>query len=124
MSFTLNRDEKGEINGAILSQNGQELRASKLKEETIVTIDPAIFDNYSGKYRFNATDVVTVFRENNKFFAQPTGQPKLEMLPLSETEFLIKEINARLTFVKDASGKAGKINLFMNGGNTEMPRVE
>jgi len=118
------KDEKGEINGAILFQNGQELKAKKLPEEIIVEINPAILDNYTGKYRLNSNVVVTIFKENNKLFAEPTDQPKLEMLPLSETDFVIKEINAKLSFVKDENGKVNKIKLNMNGGNSELPRIE
>jgi len=37
---------------------------------------------------------------------------------------VIKEINAKLSFVKGADGKATKIKLNMNGTDTEMPRIE
>lgn len=118
------RDEKGDIVGAVLTQNGQEIKASKLKEETIVTINPEILDRYVGKYKLNADLIVNIFKENGNLFAQPTDQPKLAMLPLSNTEFVIKEINAKLTFVTDATGKASMIKLFMNNTNTDMPRLE
>jgi CubicO group peptidase (beta-lactamase class C family) len=118
------KDDKGEINQAILFQNGQELKAKRLPEEVIVQIDPAIFDNYTGQYKLQDNLIVTVFREKNKLFAQPTGQAKVEMLPLSETDFVIKEINAKISFVKDQSGKATKFKLNMNNMVSELPRVE
>ena len=118
------KNEKGEVNTAILMQNGQQLEAKKLAEEKIVQIDPAILDNYTGKYRLNANTVVTIYKENNKLIAHPTDQPKLEMEPLSETDFLIKEINAKLSFVKGADGKATKIKLNMNGTDSELSRIE
>jgi len=46
------------------------------------------------------------------------------MLPVSETDFVIKEINAKLSFVKDENGKVKKIKLNMNGIDSELPRVE
>jgi hypothetical protein len=46
------------------------------------------------------------------------------MLPLSETDFVIKEINAKIYFVKDPGGKVTKFKLNMNGRDTELPRVE
>jgi len=118
------KDEKEEVSHAVLYQNGQELQAKKLKEEQIIEIDPAILDNYTGKYKLNANIVVTIAKESNKLFAQPTDQPKLEMLPISETDFVIKEINAKLSFVKGENGKVNKIKLNMNGMDTEMPRIE
>jgi CubicO group peptidase (beta-lactamase class C family) len=118
------KDEKGEINQAILFQNGQELKAKKLKEEIIIEIKPAIMDNYTGKYKLSDKIIVTILRENNKLFAWPTDQPKLEMLPVSETDFVIKEINAKISFVKDANGKVNKIKLNMNGMDSELPKLE
>ena len=117
------RDQKGEINQAVLFQNGQELKAKKLPEIIVAEINTAVLDNYTGKYKFREDMVVTISKENNKLYAQPTGQPKLEMLPLSETEFIIKEINAKLSFVKE-NGKVSKIKLNMNSVNSELPRIE
>ena len=118
------KDEKGVINEAILFQNGQELKAKRLPEEKIVQIDPAILDSYIGKYRLNENLVVTVTKENNKLFAQPTNQNKVEMLPLSETDFIVMEINAKITFLKDQSGKVTRFRLNMNGRDTEVQKIE
>jgi CubicO group peptidase (beta-lactamase class C family) len=117
------KDEKGEISQAVLFQNGQELKAKKLPEEHIIEINPAIPDNYTGKYKFK-DDTITISKENNKLFAQPTGQSRLEMFSLSETDFIIKEINAKLSFVKGENGKVNKIKLNLNGMDSELPRIE
>ena len=118
------KDEKGEMNQAILFQNGQELKAKKLKEEPIIEINPAILDNYTGKFKFKENVSLTISKENNKLFAQAAGDSKLELAPLSETDFIIKEINAKLSFVKDEKGKVNKIKLNLNGVNSELPRME
>ena len=117
------KNEKGEVTHAIFRQNGQTLNVAKLKEETIITIDPAVLDVYAGKYKM-MTEVVTISKENNKLFALATGQPKMELFPVADAQFILKEINAKLTFVKDESGKVNKIMLHMNGMDTEMPRME
>ncbi len=46
------------------------------------------------------------------------------MLPVSETDFVIKEINAKISFVKEVSGKVNKFKLNMNGMDSELPRIE
>jgi hypothetical protein len=69
-------------------------------------------------------DTVTISKENGRIFAQPTGQTKLEMFPVSNTDFVLKEINAKLSFVKGEDGKANKIKLRMNGADSELPRIE
>ncbi len=68
--------------------------------------------------------IVTISKEKDKIFAQPTGQPKLEMFPVSETDFVLKEINAKLSFIKGENDKVNKIKLHMNGTDTELPRME
>jgi uncharacterized protein DUF3471 len=118
------KDEKGEINQLIVFQNGQEIKAKKLKEEATIELKPEVLDRYTGRYKLRDNVIVVVTRENNKLFAEPTGQPKVEMLPVSETDFVIKEINAKVSFVKDEMGKVTKIKLNMNGTNTELPRLE
>jgi hypothetical protein len=90
----------------------------------IANVDPSIFDQYTGKYKLNDNTIVTILKENNKLFALPSGESKLEMLPVSETDFVVKELNARLSFVKDENGKVKKIKLNMNGTDSELPRME
>ena len=118
------KDEKGNVSKAILFQNGQEINAKKLPEENIVKITPAILDNYIGKYQFKPGIEIVVTKETDKLYAQPTGQSKLELEPVSETDFIIKEINAHLSFVKDDSGKVNKIKLDLNGVKSELPRID
>ena len=95
-----------------------------LKDENIVTIDPAVLDNYIGKYKLNDNIIVTMTKENNKLFGEPTNQPKVELQPLSDTDFVIKELNAKISFVKDENGKVTKLKLNMNGMDSELPRIE
>lgn len=118
------KDEKGQAKQAIIYQNGQELKGDRLKDGVIVTVNPDVLDKYVGKYKLNNTLIVTVSKENNKLFALPTDQPKVELLPTSETDFVIPEINAKVSFIKDENGKVNKFKLVMNGVNSEAPRIE
>ncbi len=118
------KDEQGQAKQAVIYQNGQELKGNKLKNDVIVTVDPGVLDKYVGKYKLNKDLIVTVTKENNKLFALPTGQQKVELQPTSETDFVIPEINAKVSFVKDETGKVNKFTLSMNGVNTEAPKIE
>jgi hypothetical protein len=118
------QNESGEVSHAEFKQNGQELNVKKLKEDSIVTIDPALLDPYTGKYKFVNDMVITISKEKDKLFAQATGQGKLEMFPVSNTEFVLKEVNARLSFIKEESGKVNTLKLHMNGREHELPRIE
>ncbi|MEO6453952.1 MAG: serine hydrolase [Ginsengibacter sp.] len=118
------KNEKGEINHATLFQNGREINAKKIKEETIININASILDNYTGKYQYKPDITLIISKENDKLFAQPAGQSKLGMEPVSETDFIIKEINAKLSFVKGENGKVNKIKLNLNGIDSELPKLE
>jgi hypothetical protein len=43
--------------------------------------------------------------------AQPTGQSKTELVPESETRFVVRTINAELTFERDDKGKVNRFTL-------------
>jgi hypothetical protein len=95
-----------------------------MKEEVIVAVDPAIYKNYAGKYDYGNNFHITITTENNKIFAQGTNQPKFEILPVSEKEFTVREVNARIVFVQDPNGKVNKLNLDMAGQKKDAPRIE
>src|SRR6185295_6122673 len=44
-----------------------------------ITLDTKIFDRYVGTYEFEANELITVSRDDGHFYAQLTGQRKLEV---------------------------------------------
>ena len=110
----------GKIVGATHHQNGNIIHAPRLDELKIVDVDPSAFDALVGTYRVGEGDTVaTVTRDGKRLFGQVPGQQKLQLLPRSETEFALREINAQVTFVKDANGKVIKAKLLQAGQTTE-----
>lgn len=67
---------------------------------------------------------MTVTREGDHLFAQLTGQPKFEIFPKSETEFVWRVVNAQVTFVKDQNGKVIKVVHDQAGQKFDAPRME
>jgi CubicO group peptidase (beta-lactamase class C family) len=88
-----------------------------------VTIDPKIFDGYVGAYQLAPNFVLTFTKEGDKFFTQATGQPKFEIYPKGDKDFFLKVVDASVTFVTDASGKATSVILHQNGRDQEAKRV-
>ena len=43
--------------------------------------------------------IITITAGEGKLFAQPGGQNRVELFPVSETEFVAKEMNASLKFI-------------------------
>jgi len=89
--------------------------ASLTGEQKEVTVDPKIYDSYVGDYELGPDFMITITSENGKLMAQATGQSKFELFASSETEFFLKVVDARVTFVKDEQGKVTELILNQNG---------
>jgi CubicO group peptidase (beta-lactamase class C family) len=93
------KNEAGEISGAIHYQGGREIEVKKLPEIKTVTVAQAVLEKYCGNYEYQPDMIITVTAGDGKLFAQPGGQNRVELFPISETEFAAKEMNANLKFV-------------------------
>ena len=122
---TFVKDAAGHVVKARHQQGGGSFEAPRLEDQEAVQVDPAALDAYVGKYDYGQGKIVlTVTREGARLFAQLTGQPKLEIFAKSPTQFFWKVVNARVTFVKDASGKVTKAIHEQAGRTMEAPRIE
>lgn len=88
-----------------------------------VTVDSKILDRYAGTYQ-PESGKLTITNENGHLMIQPEGQQKLEALPASETEFFVKEVDAKLVFVVGADGQASEMRLLQGGGTVVAKRVK
>lgn len=109
-------DEKGNVTHAIHFQNGMQFDVIKLKDERPVKVDPAIFDKYVGRYNAGNNGIVVISKEDDKLFGQGSNLPVYQLLPASETEYFLREVNARVTFNVNEDGIADSavINLAGN----------
>jgi uncharacterized protein (TIGR03435 family) len=85
------------------------------KEHKEVAVDPKVFVGYVGKYQISPDLVIAITLENNHLFAQPTNQPKFPLFAESERDFFLKVVDAQITFVTDAQGKATELILHQRG---------
>jgi len=67
-------------------------------------IDPKSYVDYLGRYDYISA-VMEVTTEGGKFFAQLTGQERLELLPESKDHFFWKDVDAEIIFQRNESGK-------------------
>ena len=118
------KSDNGEINDAILYQNGREMKLKRLPDEKVIQVQPVVLEDYVGKYKLDGNTIITITRENDKLFGQEANQQKMQLWPTSQTDFVIKELNAKISFVRPANGKASMFKLNMNGRTAELPRIE
>jgi len=65
-----------------------------------VPVDPAIYDSYTGVYRFDKKRVEVVSRQKEKLFVQVTDQPRFQIYPESQTDFFCKDFDAQFKFIR------------------------
>jgi len=116
-------DDKGNVTNAIHYQNGSELEAMRLKDETPVAVNPAVFDKYVGKYDAGEGNIVVITKEGDKLLAQGSDLPVYQLLPASDTEYFLREVNARLIF-KVTGDKADSILINMAGNERTATRIK
>jgi hypothetical protein len=75
---------------------------SETSQPPQVDIDPALYNDYAGDYQMDDGQVITVAKEGDKLVAVPMG---FEFVPMTETEFSIREMGATITFVRDEHGQ-------------------
>ena len=85
-------------------KNANALQIVKRLEGKATKVDPSGFDAYVGEYQVTPALILTITKEGDKLFSQLTGQGKLTVEAVSETQFTIPEVKANITFEKDASG--------------------
>jgi len=118
------RDENGKVTHAIHSQGGQQFEVKKLEEEMPVEVDPQIFDKYTGKYDYGNYFFITILKEEDKLYFQGTNLPKYQLLPASETEYFLKEMNVRIVFQKNEEGYTDSILVTIDGIEKQALRVK
>jgi CubicO group peptidase (beta-lactamase class C family) len=67
-------------------------------ERAEIRVDPAVYDAYAGVYELAPGLDLTVTREGDRIFVQPTGQEKVEIFPETRTAFFLKVTDAQIVF--------------------------
>jgi CubicO group peptidase (beta-lactamase class C family) len=92
-------------------------------EHKQITLDTKIFDRYVAQYQLGPNAIMTMSRDEGRFYTQLTGQPKFEVFAESERKFFLKVVDAQLTFDVDAQGAATQLTLHQNGRDIVAKRM-
>ncbi|HLM01549.1 MAG TPA: serine hydrolase [Pyrinomonadaceae bacterium] len=85
--------------------NSNALLLVKRLEGKETKVDASGFDAYVGEYQVTPALVLTISKDGDKLFGQLTGQGRLAVEPVSETQFTMPAVKANITFEKDSAGK-------------------
>jgi CubicO group peptidase (beta-lactamase class C family) len=82
------------------------------------------FEDYVGRFPLAPTFVMSVTANDGQLFVQATGQPQLLLLPMAVDRFKVKDVEAEVSFERDAAGKVSALVLHQNGLAQRAPRGE
>lgn len=92
--------------------------AAAVRAAKEVLVDPGVLESYVGTYEMTPAFKIAVTREGSQLFVQATGQPRFEIFAESESEFFLKVVDARITFLKDG------LILHQNGMDQKAKKVK
>jgi hypothetical protein len=79
-------------------------------------VDRALLQKYAGQYTLvPLVATLTVTCEDDRLFAQLTGQQRFRIYPESDSKFYYRVVDAQITFECDAEGKVQRLILHQNG---------
>lgn len=96
---------------AVLFNEKYEIPAAK-KE---IAVDPSILKQYVGEYQLAPNFTITISLGENGLKGQATGQSPFDLYAEKENVFFLKVVEAKVEFVKDASGNVTEMILYQNG---------
>ncbi|MBN8676046.1 MAG: serine hydrolase [Chitinophagales bacterium] len=90
----------------------------------IVKTDAALLAAYVGEYELAPNFIMTVTLEGEKMMVQATGQSAIQVYAETATRFFPKEIDAKIEFFKDATGKVTHLVLYQGGRETKGNKIK
>ncbi|MFC5460098.1 serine hydrolase [Massilia niabensis] len=100
--FEFAQGDKGEVTGVTMVQDGNEVKHPRIgaapAARQAVKIANASFDARVGRYQLAPSFILALSREGDRYYAQASGQPKLEIFPASETAFFSRDVEAEVRF--------------------------
>ncbi len=100
--FAFQRGADGKVVALTHHQDGTPVVNTRIGDappaRKAIKIANASFDTRVGRYELRPGFVLELTREGDRYFAQASGQGKLEIFPLSETTFFSERVDAEISF--------------------------
>jgi CubicO group peptidase (beta-lactamase class C family) len=88
-----------------------------------VVVPPQVLQSYVGQYRLTILHQFDITLENGQLFARLTGQASLPLWAESPTKFFYREVDAQITFERDAEQRPQALVLHQFGADQRAARV-
>lgn len=82
-----------------------------------VKVSEVLLKSYEGQYQLRPEMIVTIKLEKEKLIAQATGQPPVNLVPSSDSEFFLEGLGMKIVFNKTHDNSVNQFT-FYRGGQT------
>lgn len=117
-------DDKGRAASVNQYFDGKEMKQPRIGDapaaRTVVKIANEAYDKRVGRYQLAPGFILELSREGDRYYAQATGQGKLEIFAASDTVFFARAVDAEVRF--DGSDSS-QLVLHQNGQQIKAPRL-
>jgi D-alanyl-D-alanine-carboxypeptidase/D-alanyl-D-alanine-endopeptidase len=87
------------------------------RQRTAIELPADVLARYVGVYELAPQFALTITLTDGALYAQATGQGTNRLWPETDVDFFLKEVDAQVTFVRDAQGVVTQLVLHQNGQN-------
>ena len=98
-------------------------KAAAVPQRTAIELSPDVLARYVGRYQLAPNFILDLSVREGAMYVQATGQAMLRLWAESETRFFLKEVDAQVTFERDAGGAVTGLVLHQNGQNVPGKRL-
>lgn len=88
-----------------------------------VAVDAAVLERYVGRYELAPEFAIDITREDDRLFAQATGQQRFSLFAASPTRFFLRAVEAEISFTMDENDDVTGLVLHQGGRETPGRRV-
>jgi len=122
--FEFAQDGKGKAGSVTQYVDGKEMKQPRIgeapSERAAVKIANDAYDKRAGRYQLAPGFVLELSRDGDRYYAQATGQGKLEIFAASDTVFFARAVEAEVRF---DGADSSYLVLHQNGRQTRAPRL-
>ena len=94
------------------------------KIDNLPVIDSHIFESYKGKYEIQPGVNIDVYTDSDKLMVKTPDGARIQLLPLSDSDYFIEVADIQVTFGKIENGKVDKLTVHQNGRDSEAKKIE
>ena len=94
----------------------------KTDSDKDILVDPALLNTYVGEYELQPGFIITITVEEGRLYGLGTDEPKFLLIPVSNTEFEVRGVEATITFLADGAEQVEVIKLSQGGQFMEAGR--